>query len=108
MTLRLDLGTFLLSDDGKAFANRALSNWFSRAAREAGLPVGRTMHGLRKAALRRLAEAGCSANEMQAISGHGSLANLQIYVEAANKAKLAKQALARLAAAGNSAAESAS
>jgi phage terminase large subunit GpA-like protein len=35
-----------------------------------GLPAGRSAHGLRKAACRRLAEAGCSDSVIAAISGH--------------------------------------
>jgi integrase len=54
------------------------------------------MHGLRKLVGRRLAEAGCSAMEIQAILGHSDLRNAEIYVRAANKAKLAKAAMARV------------
>jgi hypothetical protein len=36
---------------------------------------------------------GCSASEIQAILGHADLKTAQIYVDAANKDKLAKQAM---------------
>jgi hypothetical protein len=50
---------------------------------------------LRKAACRRLAEAGCSANQIAAISGHASLREVERYTAAASQALLADQALKR-------------
>ena len=44
----------------------------------------RTLHGLRKAGCRRLAEAGCSANEIAAWSGHASLREVERYTKAAD------------------------
>jgi hypothetical protein len=46
-----------------------------------------------KAACRRLAEAGCSANEIAAISGHASLSEVTNYTKSAEQAHLAEQAL---------------
>ena len=43
------------------------------AIRAAGLPLDCQPHGLRKAAGRRLAEAGCSAREIMAVLGHKTL-----------------------------------
>ena len=61
----------------------------------AGLPKACSPHGLRKAACRRLAEAGCSANEIAAISGHASLKEVTRYTAAADREHLADQAIAR-------------
>ena len=61
----------------------------------AGLPKRCKPHGLRKAACRRLAEAGCSANEIMAISGHATLKELIRYTAAADQARLARNALAK-------------
>src|SRR6266545_4835317 len=61
---------FLLNEHGRAFTAHAFSKWFVKQCRRAGLDKGLSAHGLRKAACRRLAEAGCSANEIAAISGH--------------------------------------
>src|SRR5262249_7245527 len=60
---------------------------------EAGLPRGTSAHGLRKAACRRLAEAGCSANLIAAVSGHKSLREVQRYTEAADQARMARSAI---------------
>lgn len=64
--------------------------------REAGLPDGLSPHGLRKATCRRLAEAGCSAHEIMAISGHQSLAEVTRYTVAASRKDLAARAMLAL------------
>jgi integrase len=51
---------------------------------------------LRKAALTRLADAGCSAHEIAAISGHKTLSEVQRYTNATNQAKLARAAMERI------------
>ena len=47
-------------------------------------------HGLRKAALTRLADAGCTTHELAAISGHKTLS------EVADQARLARAAMERI------------
>jgi len=64
----------------------------------AGLPDRCSSHGLRKAASRRLAEAGCTEKEIQAITGHVSLAEVARYTRAANQKKLARSAVRKLTA----------
>ena len=85
---------FLVSERGQAFTGRGFSQWFRRQCSEAGLK-GLSAHGLRKATCRRLAEAGCSVNEIAAISGHASLAEVARYTRRADQAKLARNALAK-------------
>ena len=63
----------------------------------AGLPERCVTHGLRKAAARRLAEAGCSPNEIAAITGHATLAEVARYTRAAEQRRLAEAAMERLA-----------
>ena len=63
---------------------------------DAGLPERCVTHGLRKAATRRLAEAGCSANEIAAITGHATLVEVSRYTKAAEQKRLAKAAIRRL------------
>jgi len=64
---------------------------------QAGLPDRCVPHGLRKAAARLLAEAGCSVKEIQAITGHASLSEIERYTRDAEQARLAMAAVARLA-----------
>jgi integrase len=55
-----------------------------------------TPHGLRHAAGRRLAEEGCTANEIAAILGHSTLAMVQVYTRSAAQESLAKSAMVKL------------
>lgn len=59
----------------------------------AALPNGTSAHGLRKAACRRLAEAGCSANVIAAIRGHASLREVARYTAAADQARVARSGI---------------
>lgn len=55
------------------------------------------VHGLRKLAATSLAEAGCSAHEIAAITGHRTLAMVQLYTQSADQERLAGAAIVRLA-----------
>jgi integrase len=87
--------TFLQTLRGKPFPGHSFSAWFKAACGKAGLDPRCTFHGLRKAACRRLAEAGCSANEIAAISGHATLKEIARYTKAADQARMARNAMAR-------------
>jgi integrase len=87
--------TFLVTDRGQPFEPMAFTKWFRRCCDAAGLPKACSAHGLRKAACRRLAEAGCSANEIASISGHASLREIERYTRAADQARMARHAVAR-------------
>jgi len=87
--------TFLLTDQGRPYTAAGFGNWFRRQCREAGLH-GCSAHGLRKAAARRLAEAGCSTHEIAAITGHASLREVARYTEAVDRRRLAQSAMAKV------------
>jgi integrase len=87
--------TILATAYGKPFSVKGFGNMMSGAIREAGLPARCKPHGLRKAAARRLAEAGCSASEIMAITGHKTLAEVERYTRAAEQERLARQAIQR-------------
>jgi integrase len=86
--------TFLINEWGRSFTAHGFSKWFVHQCKRAGLH-GLSPHGLRKAACRRLAEAGCSANEIAAISGHRSLSEVARYTRAVDQAKMARSAITR-------------
>jgi len=86
--------TFLTTTIGGPFAATTFTHWFRRECDKAGLPHC-SAHGLRKAAARRLAEAGCTAHEIGAITGHASLAELVRYTKAADQRRLAEAAMAK-------------
>jgi integrase len=62
-----------------------MAMWFQRPQCSA--------HGLRKAATTRLANAGCSSDQIKAVTGHRSLAEVGHYTRAADQRRLARQAL---------------
>lgn len=88
--------TFLVTTAGKPFSAPGFGNLFREWCDAADLPQC-SSHGLRKAQCRRLAEAGCTAPQIAAISGHRSLREVQRYIEAAEQALLAQDAIAKLA-----------
>ena len=84
--------TILVTAYGQPFSVKGFGNMISTAIREAQLPERCKAHGLRKAAARRLAEAGCSASEIAAITGHKTLAEVERYTRAAAQERLARRA----------------
>jgi integrase len=86
---------FLVTQFGKSFVAAGFGNAFRDWCNEAGLPHC-SAHGLRKAICRRLAEAGCTAPQIAAISGHRSLKEVQRYIDMADRSRLAEAGMARL------------
>jgi integrase len=90
-------GLFLIGDEsGRPISRPDLTKLIRRAADAAGLPANCVAHGLRKAALRRLAEHGSTTKEIAAVSGHRSLSEIERYTRRADQARLARAALKRL------------
>jgi integrase len=87
--------TFLVTATGKPYGGNAFSEQFRNWCDAAGLPQRCKPHGLRKAACRRLAEHGCSANEIMAISGHTTMKEIVRYTVAADQARLARNAMTK-------------
>src|SRR5207237_10704724 len=88
--------TILKTAYGRAFSVDGFSQWMRGAITAAGLPLDCQPHGLRKAAGRRLAEAGCTAREIMAVLGHSTLAEAERYTRDADQACLASAAVAKL------------
>jgi hypothetical protein len=87
--------TFRTTENGRPFSGNHFSESFREWCDAPGLPKRCKPHGLRKAACRRLAEAGCSGPEIMALSGHLTLKELVRYTRGADQAKLAKNAMAK-------------
>ena len=88
--------TILATEYGAAFSPKGFGNFLSGAIKSAGLPARCKTHGLRKAAARRLADAGCTTKQIAAVTGHKSLAEIERYTRAADQERLAHEALAKL------------
>ena len=81
---------------GQPFTVDGFSQWMRHAITDAGLAIECQPHGLRKAAGRRLAEAGCTAHEIMAVLGHKTLSEAERYTRDADQAQLATVAVAKL------------
>jgi integrase len=91
-----DRATFLAGPNGLPLTPESFTNWMRRCAKAAGLPHGLSAHGLRKAACRRLAEAGCTPHEIMSYSGHVTLREVSVYTSEVDQEQLAEKALRRL------------
>ena len=92
-TATRNYATTLVTAYGEQFPVKGFGQMISAAIHEAGLPERCKAHGLRKAAARRLAEAGRSASEIAAITAHKTLAEVERYTRAADQERLARQAI---------------
>jgi len=88
--------TLLTTVSGKSYGANDFTYQFRTWCNAAGLPKRCVFHGLRKAALTRLAAAGCTVHEIAAISGHKTLSEVQRYTDAADQARLAQAAMGRI------------
>ncbi len=88
--------TIINTEYGRPFTVDGFSQWFRDAITAAGLPLECQPHGLRKAAGRRLAEAGCSTHEIMAVLGHKTLSEAERYTREADQVRLASEAMTKL------------
>lgn len=88
--------TILVNARGRPWKPGTASHGMKLAIDRLGLPAGWNIHGLRKLAAANLAEAGCSALEIAAITGHKSLAMISLYTQSADQEKMAGSAIVRL------------
>lgn len=83
---------FVVSSRGTARTSGSFGNWFRDACREAGLD-GYSLHGLRKACARRMAEMGLSNQLIKSITGHSSDNEVARYTRDAEQVVLADRAM---------------
>jgi integrase len=88
--------SLLTTSQGKAFDPVYFGAWFADAIYKAGLPDDCVLHGLRKTAARRLAEAGCTEDQIKAVTGHATSRMVSHYTKGANQKRLAKAAILKL------------
>ena len=87
--------TLLVTKTGKSYSPNDFSEQFRKWCDDAELPQHCVFHGLRKAALTRLADAGCTVHQIAAVSGHATLKMVEHYTRAADQARLAREAMAK-------------
>lgn len=87
--------SFILNNKGKPFTADSFGMWFKRRCVEAGIK-DKSMHGLRKAAARRLAEVSLSNQMIKSITGHTSDTEVARYTAAARQERMAVRAIGQL------------
>ena len=87
--------TLLVTHFGKPYTPAGFGNWFRELCNAADCPDV-SAHGLRKATARRLAEIGCTTNQIASITGHASLSEVQRYTKAADRKRMAREAMKKL------------
>jgi integrase len=88
--------TYIVTAHGKPRSKYGLGNDFAKWATEAGLPARCRLRGLKKGGMRRWAEAGGTAHELMAFSGHKTLTEVQRYTSDADKKRLADSGAAKM------------
>ena len=81
--------------DGQPMTKESLGNAFADACRAAG--IKKSAHGLRKAAATHAANNGATDAQLEAIFGWSGGRMAALYIRAANRRKLAADAVAKLA-----------
>lgn len=78
-------GTVLKTAYGKPFSEKSLTNQMAVWCKQAGIPAGYTMHGLRRTFGSYLAECNVEAKGIMTALGHSAMSVTDIYVRDANK-----------------------
>ena len=87
--------SFIAGSRGRPMAKASFSNEFAIACRAAGVPG--SAHGVRKIAATRAANAGATVAELEAIFGWSGGKMASHYTKAADRQRLAKRAMHKLA-----------
>jgi integrase len=88
--------TILVNARGWPWKPESASKGMKEAIDRLGFPPGWNIHGLRKLAAANLAEAGCSAHEIMAITGHKTMGMVSLYTASADQERMATAAIHRL------------
>jgi integrase len=88
--------TYIAGESGRPLTRESFGNLFRKACRAAELR-NRSAHGLRKAAATRAANPGATVAELEAIFGWQDGTMAALYTRAADRRRLAKHAMHKLA-----------
>lgn len=91
---------FIVSGRGAPYTKESFGMWFGEACKAIGIK-GYRLHGLRKAASRRMAELGLSNQLIKSITGHTSDSEVARYTRDAEQERMADLAMEILANRGN-------
>ena len=97
LALHGDRETFLTNDFGNQFASsKAFANKIQKWTDQAGLPKGRTQHGVRKGAAALLALSGATQYEIMSLMAHTQAKTSEVYTKSVERAALAATAIRKL------------
>lgn len=82
-------GTVLKSAYGRSFSEKSLTGMMQHWTKQAGIPGGYTLHGLRRTFGTYLAECNIQARAIMEAMGHSSMTVTDDYVREANKKRIA-------------------
>jgi integrase len=85
---------FIATERGAPMTKESFGNWFRGACRAAGVPG--SAHGLRKAGATRAANNGATVAQLEAIYGWSGGGMAALYTRAADRVRLAKEAMGKL------------
>lgn len=90
--------TILVNARGVPWKPNNMSHHMGEALKRLDLRLSQPLnvHGLREEAAANLADAGCSTQEIMAITGHRTLAMVELYTKSADQQTLASAAIFRL------------
>src|SRR5215475_15973719 len=86
---------FICGENGRPLTKESFGNLFRDACNAAG--VSKSAHGVRKIGATRAAENGATVAELEAIFGWSGGGMASLYTRAADRARLAKGAMSKLA-----------
>jgi integrase len=86
---------FIVGERGQPMTKESFGTWFGKACRAAG--VKKSAHGLRKAGASRAATAGATTAQLKAIFGWTDEKMPSLYTQAADRERLARDAMSKLA-----------
>ena len=86
--------TFICGANGKPLRKESFGNMFAEACRAAG--VNKSAHGLRKIGATRAANNGATVAQLKAIFGWTGTQMASLYTQAADRARLARDAMGKL------------
>lgn len=86
--------TFICGANGKPLKKESFGNMFAEACRPAG--VNKSAHGLRKIGATRAANNGATVAQLNAIFGWTGTQMASLYTQAADRARLARDAMGKL------------
>ena len=87
---------FICGARGKPFTKESFDTAFKEASKAAGV-LNRSAHGCRKIGATRAAENGASVAQLNAIFGWSGIAMASLYTQAADRKRLATEAMAKVA-----------